>query len=164
MPSVRKFYFEYQEMDIALAHLQRPITQCQVDKAFNAQSVSPLTLGLGKKTGSIPFLWKQALLPTLGSQEYKWFSPDRVAAALPACQEQIKSLSQQCQNCVPRSVVWNTGGRWGGELMSSSLSGCPFSGFSNCSRGECLGHAGCSFDDLCFARYKRLLSKFCEPL
>jgi hypothetical protein len=47
---------------------------------------------LGKKDRKYSLSWKQALLLALRRKEYKWFSPDRVATALPAFWEQINYL------------------------------------------------------------------------
>lgn len=83
----------------------------------------PSTGRLGGRVGKCSWLGKQGSLLALGSTEHGRFSPARVAAAPPALGKQIRSLSQQRQNCVPRSVVVGTVGAGGGEEgMGGSLS------------------------------------------
>lgn len=68
----------------------------------------PSTASLGKQQGIFSDFQAALLLALRTGSD--WFSPDRLAAAFLAFWEQIKSLSQQCQNCVPSSVVFETFG------------------------------------------------------
>lgn len=98
----------------------------------------------------------------LWEENYKWFSPDRVAAALPVFGNKSRVIILWCQNCVPRPVaIWNIWDWWGEELISSSLL-VSFSAFSGASLSPS-GNVSCSFDNLCLLSTKRLLAKCCDP-